>query len=111
MYVFSRVYVHFFDFSCNFFFTWVEWTNAILVIFHNSEFLYLQTKFDMWGVFWRSFYTANANVNAILCQFFNNEAPDMQDAPFYVISESYGGKMAAAYGVALHKGNDNHNII
>ena len=28
----------------------------------------------------------------------------MQDTPFYVISESYGGKMAAAYGVALHKG-------
>ena len=28
----------------------------------------------------------------------------MQDTPFYVFSESYGGKMAAAYGVALHKG-------
>ena len=37
-------------------------------------------------------------------QFFNTEAPDMQTTPFYVFSESYGGKMAAAYGVALHKG-------
>jgi len=36
-------------------------------------------------------------------QFFNEEAPDMQDAPFYVFSESYGGKMAAAFALELHK--------
>ena len=44
-------------------------------------------------------------------QFFNNEAPDMQNAPFYVISESYGGKMAAAYGVVLHKGESKLNWL
>jgi len=51
----------------------------------------------------RDVETIASDLVELSIQFFNNEAPDMQNAPFYVISESYGGKMAAAYGVALHK--------
>jgi len=53
--------------------------------------------------FARDVETIASDLVTLSIQFFNNEAPDMQSAPFYVISESYGGKMAAAYGVALHK--------
>jgi len=51
----------------------------------------------------RDVETIASDLVELSIQFFNNEAPDMQSAPFYVFSESYGGKMAAAYGVALHK--------
>jgi len=51
----------------------------------------------------RDVETIAADLVALSIQFFNKEAPEMKGSPFYVISESYGGKMAVAYGVALHK--------
>jgi len=51
----------------------------------------------------RDVETIASDLVELSIQFFNKEAPDMQSAPFYVFSESYGGKMAAAYGIALHK--------
>ena len=30
----------------------------------------------------------------------------MQSVPFYIFGESYGGKWATQFGVALHKGNN-----
>jgi len=55
------------------------------------------------SAFARDVETIAADLVTLSIQFFNTEAPDMQTTPFYVFSESYGGKMAAAYGVALHK--------
>lgn len=51
----------------------------------------------------RDVETIAADLVALSKQFFAVEAPEMRDAPFYVVSESYGGKMAAAYGIALHE--------
>jgi len=58
---------------------------------------------EPYGQFAKDVETIAADLVELSIQFFNNEAPDMQSAPFYVFSESYGGKMAAAFGVALHK--------
>ncbi|XP_059203715.1 retinoid-inducible serine carboxypeptidase [Centropristis striata] len=39
----------------------------------------------------------------VLLQDFFNKAPEFQSVPFYIFSESYGGKMAAAISLELHK--------
>ncbi|KAM3920879.1 retinoid-inducible serine carboxypeptidase [Leptodactylus fuscus] len=39
----------------------------------------------------------------VLLNVFFNAKPEFQKIPFYIFSESYGGKMAAAIALALHK--------
>ncbi|KAG2461177.1 RISC carboxypeptidase, partial [Polypterus senegalus] len=39
----------------------------------------------------------------VLLQEFFKARPEFQSVPFYIFSESYGGKMAAAIGLSLHK--------
>jgi serine carboxypeptidase 1 len=39
----------------------------------------------------------------LLHEFFMVKSPQFQEVPFYIFSESYGGKMTAAISQALYK--------
>lgn len=48
----------------------------------------------------------NAEIAADLVTFaasFFDDHPALQTVPFYIICESYGGKMTAEFGLELHK--------
>ncbi|XP_053563329.1 retinoid-inducible serine carboxypeptidase [Bombina bombina] len=46
--------------------------------------------------------TVAADMIVLLKEFFNSK-PQFQEIPFYIFSESYGGKMAASISLALYK--------
>uniref|UniRef100_A0A8C4SVM5 Carboxypeptidase n=1 Tax=Erpetoichthys calabaricus TaxID=27687 RepID=A0A8C4SVM5_ERPCA len=46
----------------------------------------------------------------VLLQDFFKARPEFQSVPFYIFSESYGGKMAAAIGLSLHKAVQSRSI-
>uniref|UniRef100_A0A803JNJ8 Carboxypeptidase n=1 Tax=Xenopus tropicalis TaxID=8364 RepID=A0A803JNJ8_XENTR len=54
------------------------------------------------GAFAKDVATVAADMMVLLKQFFGSK-PEFQETPFYIFSESYGGKMAAAIGLALYK--------
>ncbi|XP_075705522.1 retinoid-inducible serine carboxypeptidase [Rhinoderma darwinii] len=54
------------------------------------------------GAFARNVDTVSSDMLLLLEVFFNSK-PEFQKIPFYIFSESYGGKMAAAIALALHK--------
>ncbi|XP_077316824.1 retinoid-inducible serine carboxypeptidase isoform X2 [Lithobates pipiens] len=54
------------------------------------------------GAFAKDVDTVSRDMLVLLRQFFQSK-PDFQATPFYIFSESYGGKMAAAISLALHK--------
>ncbi|XP_040190444.1 retinoid-inducible serine carboxypeptidase [Rana temporaria] len=54
------------------------------------------------GAFAKDVDTVSRDMLVLLREFFHSK-PDFQTIPFYIFSESYGGKMAAAISLALHK--------
>ncbi|XP_075034167.1 retinoid-inducible serine carboxypeptidase [Mixophyes fleayi] len=54
------------------------------------------------GAFAKDVDTISTDMLVLLKEFFESK-PEFQKIPFYIFSESYGGKMAAAISLALHK--------
>lgn len=54
------------------------------------------------GAFAKDVDTVSRDMLVLLQHFFSSK-PEFQTIPFYIFSESYGGKMAAAISLALHK--------
>ncbi|XP_040291258.1 retinoid-inducible serine carboxypeptidase [Bufo bufo] len=53
------------------------------------------------GAFAKDINTVSSDMLVLLEVFFKSK-PEFQKTPFYIFSESYGGKMAAAIALALH---------
>ncbi|XP_052817805.1 retinoid-inducible serine carboxypeptidase-like [Mya arenaria] len=51
-----------------------------------------------------------ADMMVVLKTFFMEKSPQFQEVPFYIFSESYGGKMTAAISQALYKNIQAGNI-
>ncbi|CAI9617180.1 unnamed protein product, partial [Staurois parvus] len=54
------------------------------------------------GAFARDVDMVSKDMLVLLKEFFHSK-PDFQAIPFYIFSESYGGKMAAVISLALHE--------
>ncbi|XP_071988478.1 retinoid-inducible serine carboxypeptidase, partial [Engystomops pustulosus] len=54
------------------------------------------------GAFAKDVDTVASDMLVLLRAFFSSK-PEFQKTPFYIFSESYGGKMAAAIALALHQ--------
>lgn len=54
------------------------------------------------GAFAKDVDTVASDMLVLLKAFFKSK-PEFQETPFYIFSESYGGKMAAAIALELHK--------
>lgn len=54
------------------------------------------------GAFAKDVDTVSSDMLVLLKAFFKSK-PEFQKTPFYIFSESYGGKMAAAVALELHK--------
>lgn len=61
------------------------------------------------GAFAKNVSDVAADMMVLLKQFFNSKT-DFQAIPFYIFSESYGGKMAAVISLALHEDIKSGNI-
>ncbi|KAG8432203.1 hypothetical protein GDO86_016737 [Hymenochirus boettgeri] len=79
--------------------SWVETVNVLFVDNPvGTGFSYTTDR----GAFAKDVDTVAADMLVLLRQFFDSKS-EFQKTPFYIFSESYGGKMAAAIALALHK--------
>ncbi|XP_071446632.1 retinoid-inducible serine carboxypeptidase-like [Hetaerina americana] len=79
--------------------TWVNYVNVLFLDNPVGTGYSYVTSSDLYT-------TNNAEIAADLVSFmkaFLQKNPEWQDVPLYVFSESYGGKMAAEFGLSLYK--------
>ncbi|XP_017306575.1 retinoid-inducible serine carboxypeptidase isoform X2 [Ictalurus punctatus] len=79
-----------------------SWVNAASVLFVDNPVGTGYSYTDSYGALTKDVAMVASDMMVLLQHFFSKK-PEFQSIPFYIFSESYGGKMAAAVSLELNK--------
>ncbi|KAI5097602.1 retinoid-inducible serine carboxypeptidase precursor, partial [Silurus meridionalis] len=79
-----------------------SWVNAASVLFVDNPVGTGYSYTDSYDALTKDVAMVASDMMVLLKHFFS-KTPEFQSIPFYIFSESYGGKMAAAISLALNK--------
>ncbi|XP_062874789.1 retinoid-inducible serine carboxypeptidase [Trichomycterus rosablanca] len=79
-----------------------SWVNAASVLFVDNPVGTGYSYTDSYGALTKNVAMVAADMMVLLKHFFTKRT-EFQKVPFYIFSESYGGKMASAIGLELNK--------